>query len=223
METLEHEISNLQTISEDDVQVLWKRYSELLELNIRWRMKRIDDPAMDEGDLVSIAFFDTVAAIRSGAFPKRNFEADFWPLLLRIAQRHILQICRSPNTHPTGSRIRIYRQSELEANAVWDCDCIGIRQVSTHFPDPEFVVEVADVFNYLLERASDDKTREIVMRRLVGDNAGKIAEDLGTTTRRVYMILSTFRPYLEQALLDPDWESCDTVTIGRHSWLNGLL
>jgi DNA-directed RNA polymerase specialized sigma24 family protein len=135
-----------------------------------------------------------------GKFPKLTGRDNLWPLLVVITS------CKAADELQRARRIRRGRGEVRGESAFGDDKSTagerGIEQVADTGPTRQFAVLMADVFERLLARLSDDALRAVALWKMDGysndEIAAKLGRDLRTVERKLKVIRSLWQEYRDE-------------------------
>jgi DNA-directed RNA polymerase specialized sigma24 family protein len=175
-------------------QPLWQRYFRRMVALARKRLQGARRREADEEDVALSAFHSFWEAARRGRFPQLADRDDLWRLLVVITARKALDlIAHQKALKRGGGRVR-GDSALLDPN---DPAAGGIEQVVGDEPSPDFVAQVAEECQRLLDKLGDDELRSIAVWKLECDTNEEIAAKLGCSLARVERRLRLIRKLWE--------------------------
>jgi RNA polymerase sigma factor (sigma-70 family) len=168
-------------------QALWERYFPRLIDLARAKLRGTPLGAADEEDVALSAMHTFFQAASRGRIPQLENRDDLWRTLVLItAGKAIDQRRRAQSLKRGGAR----RGEERPAGTA---DFQALEEVIGTEPDPAFAAQLADEFQRLLARLSDDRLREIALLKLEGHTHEEIADRLACSLRSVNRRLTLIR------------------------------
>jgi DNA-directed RNA polymerase specialized sigma24 family protein len=172
-----HWIRQLQAGDQAACQELWEVFFRRLVRLVRKRLQGTPRAAADEEDVALSALDSLFRRAREGRFPRLLDRHDLWQLLVLIAGRKASNQARHERQERRGGG-KVCHASVLT-------DGSG-SAVGTHFadligrePDPALAAQVAEEYQRLLDRLSNDLLRSVAVAKLEGYTKAEIAARLG--------------------------------------------
>lgn len=162
--------------------ILYERYQARLMALVRSRQSNKLARRIDPEDIVLSAYRSFFVASRSGRLGSGS-DDDLWPLLTTFVLR---KLSRQSRRH-TADRRSI--DQEQQPGSDW------VEDIVSHEATAEQAAILSDEVERLLATL-DDTAREVLVRTLQGDDAGKIARELGVNERTVRRALERIRAEL---------------------------
>jgi DNA-directed RNA polymerase specialized sigma24 family protein len=154
-------------------QQLWEHcFGRLVDL-ARRKLRGVERRAADEEDVALSAFDSFCRAAEAGRFPRLDDRDCLWRLLVTITARKAGRLRRATDRHPTEE--------------------LTLEQVLSHEPDPALAAEMAERYQYLLQRLGDKKLQEVAVRRMEGCTVEEIANRQGCAPRTIKRRLDRIR------------------------------
>lgn len=166
-------------------QPLWERYfARLVEL-ARGKLAGLPRRVADEEDVALSAFQSFCVAAAARRFPQLDSRDDLWQVLVLLTARKATQ----------------QRRYQLRSKRGGDAheEELALEEVIGSEPDPAFAALVADQFQSLLARLTDNPLRTIALRKLEGYSNREIAGLLPCSLRTVERRLCLIRSIWEEA------------------------
>jgi len=164
------------------VRPLWQRYYYDILRHARGRLPRAAD--LDDEGIAASAFKSFCLAAQAGRFPELYDRYGLWSLLLEITNRKIADALQHRNARKRGGG-----WADLGAQAL---DSLAASE-----PTPEYVAEMIEELQALLDRLPDDKCRQIAILKMEGVEHQEIADRLEcalrTVANKLELIRATFR------------------------------
>ncbi len=167
-------ISGARERDEGSEQALWNYYFQQVVRLARTRMFGLQGIVYDEEDAAISALGSLFRGLREERFPRLHDRHNLWRILVVITTRKL----RAQWRRETAGR-RHQERVELREGKV------GINEIIDNDPTAEFVAEMMDETESLLEKLGENTLRRIVLMRLDGMTNNEIASRLGRTTRTV--------------------------------------
>jgi DNA-directed RNA polymerase specialized sigma24 family protein len=136
--------------------------------------------AADEEDVALSAFHSFCKGAGDGRFSQLCDRDSLWPLLVAITAHKAIDLIRRENRRKRGG-----------AHPV--ADCVNLQDLLGREPTPEFVAQVAEEYERLLDRLEDDGLRSIAAWKMEGCTVAEIATRLGCVARTVERKLRMIR------------------------------
>ena len=159
--------------NEDDsaAQAIWERYFEKLLPIARSKLASVNDPSIDEEDLLVSVFDRLFRAIREKRFAKLEDRHDLWQILLMLTERKAIDKIRSARSARRSAHLTI-RESEI-------ADLANLKELIEREPAPEFVAQFNDSLEWALRQIRDETAREVAILKLEGNTISEMASKLG--------------------------------------------
>jgi DNA-directed RNA polymerase specialized sigma24 family protein len=173
-------------------QKLWERYFPRLISLARAKLRGTPRRAADEEDVALSAMHTFFQAAAQGKIPQLQDRDDLWRTLVLItAGKAIDQRRRDQSKKRGGSGSDAGHQPSAPGARL-----LALEEVVGTEPDPAFAALLADEFQALLARLSDDRLREIALLKLEGHTheeiSAKLACSVRTVNRRLILIHRTW-------------------------------
>lgn len=153
---------------------LWTHYFGRIVRLARSRMFTLQGAVYDEEDAAVSAMRSVFRGLQGERFPELHGRHNLWRIVVVITKRKLRAQWRRENA---------VRRSPGSAEP--GADELSIEEVISDEPTPDFVAEMMDETERLLERLGDDKLRRIMVMRMDGLTNDEISARLGCTTRTV--------------------------------------
>ena len=176
---------------------LWERYVRRILGLARRRFGGHPKRVVDEDDVAQSVFRSLFLGAATGAFPDLIDRNDLWPLLARLTNRKTIDQIRRANREKRGGG-DVRGESALAAADGEPRNRLD--EIASDAEAPEFIVQMNEQCDRLLQRLPNDTYRFIVWKRLEGFTNGEIAEELGITTRSVERRVQNTRALLERLI-----------------------
>lgn len=184
----------LKGLAEGDdlsAQRLWESYFGRIVALARRRLGDADRRMSDEEDVALSAFHSLCRGAAAGKFDKLDNRDDLWKLLATItARKAIAQQRRAFSQKRGGGKLRgesaLMSANQSESTA-------GIDNVPGNEPTSEFVVELNEQCQHLLDQLHDGSLKTVALMRLEGCSTREIADELGYNIRTIEKKISRIK------------------------------
>lgn len=177
----------------DAAQQLWNRYASQLATVAKKRFGDLSRRVYDEEDAAISAFRSFCNGVAKQQFSELNDRDNLWAILVTITSRKVI------------ARQRREHRQRRGGGEVWEQPLYSGPGDDNEFPEPagpeptpEFVAEVADECEALLNRLEDETLRDVTLLKLEGYTNEEIAEKLGYTRRSIQRKLARIRQQLSE-------------------------
>ncbi|WP_166826577.1 ECF-type sigma factor [Thalassoroseus pseudoceratinae] len=191
-ETVTMWIAQLRQGDEAAAQQLWEQYFGRMVRLARRRLETARRTAADEEDVALSAFKSFCMGVQAGRFPQLTDRDSLWPLLVAITANKSVDLIRHENRQkrrqPTSPQADSHERE-------------SISQILSREPTPDLAGEIAELFERLmnkLDSADDPDLKLIAIRRMQGDSAAEIANDLGCVKRTIERKVTLIRRLWEE-------------------------
>ncbi|MCA9069767.1 MAG: hypothetical protein KDA84_12630 [Planctomycetaceae bacterium] len=188
-------IDQLRAGDEAAAQQLWSRYFDRMVQLAQQRLGEVKHGLADEEDVALSAFKSFCLGMQKGRYPQLLDRDGLWPLLVAITAHKSVDLIRHENRQKRGG------SGSPQPNAAARAEVVSLGEILSREPNPEFAGEMAELFDQLLQKldqADDPELKLIALRRMQGDSAAEIAEDLGCVTRTIERKVAIIRRLWEQ-------------------------
>jgi DNA-directed RNA polymerase specialized sigma24 family protein len=189
-------IARLQAGSPASVQQLWDRYFHRLVYLAREKLRGSRPRSADAEDVALSAFDSFCRHAEQGHFPDLHHRDNLWRLLVVITSRKATHLRRDEHRQKRGGLVSMAappKEGEEE---------LGLEQVLSREPDPEFAAQMAEECERLLRSLGDEQLRSVALWKMEGWTVEEIAAKLGYTPRSIKRKLRVIRDLWEK-----DWEA----------------
>lgn len=176
--------------TEAAAQQLWERYFERLVNLAHARLRAASRGPADEEDAALSAFNSFCQSAAAGRYPRLRDRDDLWRLLVAITARKVIDQTRRERRQRRGGG-QVVGEAELGGSDPGAG--IGLDQLASEGPTPEFAAMVADECRQRLAGLRDDALRRIALQRMEGYNNEQIAAQMGCSPRSVERKLRLIR------------------------------
>lgn len=173
-------LQNMKQGDRDAVEQLWARYFDRLVRLARGKLLGVPRQMADEEDVALSAIKSFCRAVEENRFPKLENSGDLWQILVML-------------TRNKASNLREYHASQKRDASLEVHGGEGfVDLLQSEEPDPQFVVELKEQFQFLLDELPDNQLQQIAVLKMEGYTHPEIAQKLGvaliTVDRRVKRI-----------------------------------
>jgi len=191
-------IAGLQAGDHEAIQRLWERYFAQVVEAARERLAGAPRRVSDEED-VAISVFDALChGAAAGQHQSLKDRDDLWWLLMLITKRKVAIRVRGEAALKRGS-FRIKGETEV-ANP--DGTPFDFDAIMGSTPEPEFIAELDEQFQRLLNLLPGARLRKVALLRMQGYEVEEIASRLGMTLRAVFRKIALIREAWNQETLE---------------------
>lgn len=173
------------------VEEIWQRYYEKLVRVARGKLAAGQRRAADEEDVALSAFHSFCRGAAAGRFPKLEDRHDLWKLLVTITARKAAHQTRRDMQQKRGSG-NVRGESVFTGSGDAERG-VGIGNIISAEPTPEFAAMTAEQCEYLLAALPDEQVRQIALWKLEGYTNEEIAAKLECAPRTVERKLQRIR------------------------------
>ena len=170
-------------------QALWDRYFDRLVRLARQKLGHSPRRAADEEDVALSAFENLCRGVRDERFPKLDDRHDLWQVLVMLTDRKAKDQMRRVLTR---QRVEV-GESQCDAAEAGESGSGGMERFADVEPTPDFVAEMAEQYDRLLDILGDETLRQTARWKLEGYTNEEIAGKLGCVTRTVERKLDMIR------------------------------
>lgn len=170
---------------------LWQRYFARLVALARNRLANIPKRVSDEEDVALNVFHSLCQGAEQGRFDQLNDRDDLWRLLVVMTRHKSLNQIRQQRAQKRGGQ-------NVRGNSIFEGagSNASARDFDFFFndePTPEFLVEVQEEQQRLLNLLTDESHRRIAILRLQGYSVQEAAEKMGISARSIKRKLALIR------------------------------
>ena len=185
-------LNELKEGSDDAASQLWRRYFERLVLLAKQRLGKAPKRIADEEDIAINVFRSLCDGIENGRFDQLDDRDDLWKLLVVMTRHKAMNQMRHQTAKKRGGR-DVKGHSIFERKALVDSNVADFDVFFSDDPTPEFLVEVQEEQDRLLNLLADDSHRDIAKLRLQGFSVDETAKQIGISSRSVKRKLALIR------------------------------
>lgn len=179
-------LQELQKGDELAANELWHRYFDRLVRLARQRLGEAQRRVQDEDDIAISVFQSLCEGAARGDLATLQSREDLWRLLATITVRKVARQIRDANRQKRGG-------GRIRGESVFDTSEGGFDALATSEPTSEFLHQLAEEHQRLLQRLDDDTLRRIAVWKLEGWTGEEIAAKLHITRRSVERKLERIR------------------------------
>jgi DNA-directed RNA polymerase specialized sigma24 family protein len=184
-------LEHLRTGDTAAAQHLWQGYYRRLVGLARHKLRGRPRAVADEEDVALSAFDSFCRGVDQNRFPRLADRDDLWQLLVLLTARKAARLIRDETRHKRGGG------QVIHTSALADKDARLAEFVGPE-PTPEFAAQVAEEYQWLLDRLDDAELRAVAQAKLEGYTNEEIARQQGCVVRTVERRLRTIRSLWEE-------------------------
>ncbi len=175
----------------EGIQRIWERYFHRLVSLARRNLEGVPRVVGDEEDIALSAFKSFCLAAEQKRFPVLQDRQDLWQILVMLTLR---KASNQKKFHRRQKRRsgRVKNQTDLTPEGAQADGEIFANMIRSEEPDPQFSVEIADQFEFLLGRLDNEEFRSIAIKKMEGYTNEEVASHVGcslpTVERRMRVI-----------------------------------
>lgn len=188
-------IDQLKAGEADAAQRLWESYARRLQEAARAHLGRKHRRVSDEEDLALSVFATLCRGLENGRFDQLQNRDELWWLLLTMTKRKAISQVRRNKAQKHGGG-RVFAETDLPG----DSGPFQFQNLISDEPTPEFLVQLAEQHQHLMDLLGDEKQRIVALRRIEGYSVEEIATELNVTARTVTRKLTLIRDKWEKEL-----------------------
>lgn len=182
-------LNELKHGSEEAATELWQRYfSKLIALANR-KLGPAPRRVTDEEDLALDVFNSLCDGAERGRFERLNDRDDLWKLLVAMTRNKSANQLRSQSALKRGGQK--VRGLSIFVDASGDGQ--GLDVFLGDDPTPEFLVQIQEEQERLMNLLRDENHRQIAQLRLHGYSVNEVAEKMGISSRSIKRKLALIR------------------------------
>jgi hypothetical protein len=172
---------------------LWKEYVQQLGGLARQKFEKLPRRTADEKAIAPSAYHSLCRVAERGRLPDLLDQHDLWHLLVIITARKIVhrrrrEGGRNPKTSTDGDPDGA------------DDEEAGIDQLLSRDPTSQFVAQLGQEYQWLLDHQEDDQLQMVAVWKAEGYTNAEIAAELGLVRRSIDRKLRVIRTLLEKEL-----------------------
>jgi DNA-directed RNA polymerase specialized sigma24 family protein len=171
-------------------QQLWERYFPRLVGLARKKLQSSPRRAADEEDVALSAFDSFCRNAERGLFPQLQDRDSLWRLLVVITARKAGHLLRDERRRVPGAA--------APAPTGVGPGRVGLEEIVSREPSPEFAAEVAEEYERLLHSLGNSELESVALWKMEGYTNEEIAGKLGCVTRTVKRKLRIIRKIWEK-------------------------
>jgi DNA-directed RNA polymerase specialized sigma24 family protein len=185
-ESVSQWLGRLQQGEREAAEKLWGRYFRRLVGLARQKLEGLPRRAADEEDVALSAFHSFCRGAEKGQFPRLTSRDNLWLLLVTITVRKAQRLARHEGRQKRGG-YHVLDQSVLGS------DELGLGELLSTAPSPEFAAQVAEEYRALLARLPQGDLPAVAQWKMEGFSNEEIAANLGCALRSVERKLRVIR------------------------------
>lgn len=190
-------VSMLRRGDQHAIGQLWDRfYPELVDV-VRHRLNRSVAQVVDEDDIASASLLSLFRRTEAGQFAGVCDRGEFWALLLRIAERKLVNRYRYESTLKRGAG-KVGNEASFSGSSDGD-DLSILASCGRRDLTPDYVVILKDTVFSMLE-AAPQEVRQIVIMRLHGYSNDEISLQIDRSVSTVERRLRGIRRHWDREL-----------------------
>ena len=160
-------------------EALWDHFFRRVVRLARTRMFALQATVYDEEDAAVSALNSLFRGIRNRQFPDLHDRHNLWRLLILITKRKVRAQWRRES-------VRGQPASQADSQS-------AMAELLCNQPTPEFVTDVMDETEHLIQQLPDETLKRVALLRMDGLSTDEIAEQLDWTARTVRRKLERIR------------------------------
>jgi RNA polymerase sigma factor (sigma-70 family) len=176
-------ITALRAGDEEAARQLWLRYFEKIADLARYRFQGSPRRVADEEDIALSVFQYLCEGAQRGDWGQLNDRDQLWRLLVTVTIHKVIDQRRQDNSQKRGGGK--VRGGSVFLGGADDSSEQGFDGVTGDDSAPDFLAQVAEQHDRLLDQLQDETLRSIVLWKVEGMNNEEIAARLGITSRSV--------------------------------------
>ena len=170
-------LENLKDGNEAAAESLWQRYFQRMAALARQRLGEGQRRVQDENDIAVSVFKSLCERAERGDLAGLAGRDELWRLLATVTLRKVAGQIRDASRQKRGGGL-------VRGDSVY-AEAGGLDEVAGTEPTPEFLHQLADEHQRLLNALDDDTLRSIALWKMEGWTGQEIAGKLGITRRSV--------------------------------------
>ncbi|HND54166.1 MAG TPA: ECF-type sigma factor [Pirellulaceae bacterium] len=198
----------------DSEQALWHHYFDKVVRLARGRMYALRGAVYDEEDAAASALQSLFIGLQTNRFPDLRDRQNLWRLLVLITKRKLRARWRLENAARRRAASETTAGStaaDVEDDASLREEPLRIEDVLCDEPTPDFVVEMMDETEKLLQLLKDPLLKRIAVMRMDGFTCDEIAKRLECASRTIRRKLVMIRHIWGDADENDDGEAMGGV------------
>jgi RNA polymerase sigma factor (sigma-70 family) len=191
-------ITALRQGNEEAARQLWMRYFEKLAALARRRFHASPGRVADEEDIALSVFQYLCEGAKRGDLDELNDRDQLWRLLVTVTTHKVIDQRRQSNAQKRGG-------GKVRGESVFfgmgnNSSAQGFDRVIGETSEPDFLAQVAEQHDRLLDQLQDESLRRIVLWKVEGMNNEQIAASLDITSRSVRRKVERIREIWQEEL-----------------------
>ena len=196
-------IDQLKAGDREATEKLWGRYfRRLMGLARKW-LENHARLGADAEDVALSAFDSFFRGAEEGRFPQLNDRDELWHLLVTITARKAQRLVRDQSRQKRGGG-EILGESAIFLPNDDGTRRIGLEQVFSESPSPEFVAQLTEEYQRLFHNLPDDEVRTIATLKMEGHTIDEISTQLGRAPATIERKLKVIRAVWEKDLAEQE-------------------
>ncbi len=171
---------------------LWNRYFDRAVRLANSKLSPQVRKMADGEDIALSAFQSLFRRAKAGQFDRLADRDDLWQLLSRITRRKAINYYHSQTRLKRGGG-QVRGESVFAAAGIDADEATGIAGFAAHEPTPDFIHEVAELYQQLLDQLDNDELRQVALLKVEGYSNAEIAQRLDKGVRAVERKLNIIR------------------------------
>lgn len=192
-------IENLKQRDQEAAELLWSRYFEKLVTVARGKLSAVPKRTYDEEDVAASVFGSLCRGAELGNFSRLSDRNDLWALLLAMTRQKTVDRIRHNTRQKRGG-------GDVRGESIFglhdDDALLGLQELVAEVPTPDFLVELEEQHQQLLEMLPDDTIRRVALMRMEGHSIKEIAKHFDFTPRWAERKLELIRKQWTAAMAD---------------------
>ena len=178
---------------------LWERYFRRLMGLARKRLEDRPRLGADAEDIALSAFDSFFRGAEAGKFPQLQDRDDLWHLLVTITARKAQHLIRDQSREKRGGGAVLGESAFFSSDGTRDSP-VGIEQVFSRAPSPEFASQLSEQFERLFDQLADPDLRTIATLKMEGYTIDEISLQVGRAPATIERKLKVIRTLWENDL-----------------------
>ena len=201
-------IDQLKAGDREATEKLWGRYFRRLMGLARKRLENHPRLGADAEDVALSAFDSFFRGAEEGRFPQLNDRDELWHLLVTITARKAQRLIRDQSRQKRGGGA-VLGESAIFLPDATGKRSLGINEVFSKAPSPEFVAQLTEEYQRLFEHLQDADLRKIATLKMEGCTIEEISTQLGRAPATIERKLKVIRSVWEKDLAEQERDKLD--------------
>lgn len=181
-------LDGLKTGDSVAAQKVWERYFDQLIRLANQKLKSTPRRALNEEDVVQVAFENFFRQVQAGRFPKLHDRDDLWQVLAMLIDRKAKDQIKRINAQRADNHLVHGDSINVDPNQP-----PILEQAADLKPTAATGIELAETFQAKLNELPGEPFRQVALLKLEGFTNKEIAKKLDTALRNVERRLSEIR------------------------------